>query len=48
MEALLVTIIVITFGALGLLLISPLMIGALFLIEIFFGGFVEGRRHRKG
>jgi hypothetical protein len=47
MESVLLIAIMIAIVGFGLLVVSPLMIGALFLIEIFFGDFIEGRRNRK-
>lgn len=47
MEALLLIIVVIVFGTLGLLLLTPLIIGALFLIDMLFGGLVETITNRK-
>jgi|APIni6443716594_1056825.scaffolds.fasta_scaffold49551_2 hypothetical protein len=47
MESVLLIAIIIAMAGFGLLVVSPLMIGALFLIEIFFGDFIEGRRKKQ-
>lgn len=42
-----IVLIIIILLMLGLAILSPVILGILFLIEIFFGDMVEGRRNTK-